>query len=94
VIAVAVKPGHAPSGLTAGSRVSVLVLPSLGQAGTVGGGGSAAAVVQAAATVVSVEQAGDQSGTSVVSLLLAAGDATRVASTTGDASLVQLGAGG
>ncbi|WP_430788110.1 SAF domain-containing protein [Actinoplanes sp. G11-F43] len=91
VIAVAVKPGRAPAGLTAGSPVTVLIVPVAGA-----GGGDAAglgAVVQARATVVSVEQAADQSGQQIVSLLLAGNDATKVASATGEATLIQLGAG-
>ncbi len=45
------------------------------------------------ATVVSVEQAADQSGQQIVSLLLAGSDATKVASAAGEARLIQLGAG-
>jgi hypothetical protein len=89
-IAVAVKPGHAPTGLTAGSPVTVLIVPAAGAAGDAPAGGPA---VQARATVVSVEQAGDQSGQQIVSLLLAGNDATKVASAAGEARLIQLGAG-
>jgi hypothetical protein len=89
VAAVAVKPGRLPSGLTAGSRVIVLVLPTANAAG----GGAGAQVVQAQATVVSVQTGGDLSEDTGVSLLLAATDATRVASVAGDVTLIQLGAG-
>jgi hypothetical protein len=91
VIAVGVKPGRAPAGLTAGSPVTVLMVPTAG----VGGGDAAGAgtVVQARATVVSVEQAADQSGQQIVSLLLSGNDATKIASAAGEAALIQLGAG-
>jgi hypothetical protein len=91
VIALAVKAGHAPAGLSAGTHVTVLVVPTAG--GTTGTASTATQVVSADATVVSIREAADQSGSSIVSLLLVAADATRVASTPGDASLVQLGAG-
>ncbi|MBG0569008.1 SAF domain-containing protein [Actinoplanes aureus] len=91
VIALGVKPGHAPSGLAAGTKVTVLIVPTAGAAGGVAT--SAGPVVHAKATVVSVEQAADQSGQQVVSLLLASADATKVASTVGEPSLIQLGAG-
>lgn len=91
VVAVGVKPGHAPAGLAAGARVTVLIVPTAGASG--GGQGSVGPVVQAQGTVVAVEQAADQSGQQVVSLLLPGADATTVASTVGDASLIQLGAG-
>ncbi len=91
VIAVGVKPGRAPAGLTAGSPVTVLMVPTAG----VGGGDAASTgtVVQARATVVSVEQAADQSGQQIVSLLLSGNDATKIASAAGEAALIQLGAG-
>lgn len=92
VIAVGVKPGHAPAGLTAGSHVTVLIVPTSNAPGTAAASGPSS-VVQADATVVSVEQATDQSGTLVVSLLLSGSAATKIASTAGEPSLVQLGAG-
>jgi len=92
VIAVPVKPGRLPSGLGAGSRVTVLAIP----AGAPGGIGVAAtatapALAQAGATVVSVQEAADQSGTTVVTVVLAAADAVRMASSSGDMTLVRLG---
>lgn len=84
VAAVAVKAGRLPSGLTAGSRVRVLVLA---------GSGAGTQVVQAQATVVSVQAGGEVSGDTGVSLLLAATDATLVASAAGEVTLIQLGAG-
>jgi SAF domain len=92
VIAVGVKPGHAPAGLAAGSHVTVLIVPTSNAPGAVASSGPSS-VVQAEATVVSVEQATDQSGTLMVSLLLGGSAATRIASTAGEPSLVQLGAG-
>jgi len=88
VIAVGVKPGHAPAGLAAGSHVTVLIVPAGTTPDT-----SPGAAVQADATVVSVQQATDQSGSLVVSLLLNGSAATRIASSPGEPSLVQLGAG-
>jgi hypothetical protein len=97
VIAVPVKPGRLPAGLGAGAKVAVLVVPGAAPGtapGTSGGGstgGQQAQVEKATATVVSVDAATDQSGATVVTLLLAAGDATRIASAAGDVALVQLG---
>jgi hypothetical protein len=93
VMAVGVKPGHAPAGLAAGNHVRVLILPTSGGGAPGSSTANATEVLQADATVVSVHEAADQSGTSVVSLLLSSSDATRLASTAGDVSLVQLGAG-
>ena len=93
VIAVPVKPGRLPSGLGAGAKVTVLVVAGTtpGTAPGSSSGGQQAQVEKATATVVSVEAAADQSGATVVTLLLAAGDATRIASAAGDVALVQLG---
>lgn len=96
VIAVPVKPGRLPSGLGVGAKVTVLVVPGTvpgAAAGTSGGssGGQQTQVEKATATVVSVEAAADQSGATVVTLLLASGDATRIASAAGDVVLVQVG---
>jgi len=92
VIAVPVKPGRLPAGLGAGARVTVLVVPGAipGGAATTAEGGRNQ-VEQATATVVSIEAAADQSGTTVVTLVLPATDATRLAATAGDVALVQLG---
>jgi len=94
VIAVPVKPGRLPAGLPAGAHVTVLVVPSGtpgGVTGTGSGQGGQPQTVQATATVVSVDVAADQSGTTVVTLVLSAGDATRVAAASGDVVLVRLG---
>lgn len=89
LIAVAVKPGRLPSGVTAGSHVLVLIVPTT----TAGGTESAPGVVQAEATVWSLEEAKDQSGDTAVSLLIAAADGRRLAAVVGDVTLVQLGVG-
>jgi len=93
VIAVPVKPGRLPSGLPAGAHVTVLVVPTGTPGGVTGSGGQGGQlhVEKATATVVAVEPAADQSGTTVVTLVLSAGDATRVASASGDVALVRLG---
>jgi hypothetical protein len=94
VIAVPVKPGRLPSGLSAGAHVAVLVVPSGAPGGVTGPGpgqGGQSQVEKATATVVSVEAAADQSGATVVTLVLSATDATRVAAASGDVALVRLG---
>jgi hypothetical protein len=88
VVAVGVKPGRLPSGVGAGSHVLVLVVAS-----NTGGTATSPQVVQAQATVWSLQAAGDQSGDSAVSLLIAETDGRRVASVVGDVTLVQLGVG-
>ena len=88
-----VKPGRLPSGLPAGAHVTVLVVATGTPGGVTGSSSSGGQpqVEKATATVVSVEPAADQSGTTVVTLVLSAGDATRVASASGDVVLVRLG---
>jgi hypothetical protein len=92
VIAVAVKPGHAPANLAPGTTVVVLVVPA--NAGQNQGddkdkdrGGGR----KATATVVSAVTGADQTGTQAVTLLLAANNAEQIASAAGDVSLVQVG---
>jgi hypothetical protein len=89
VMAVGVKPGRLPSGVTSGSHVLVLIVPTATAAGTE----STPQVVQAEATVWSLEEAKDQSGDTAVSLLIAAADGRRLASVVGDVTLIQLGVG-
>jgi hypothetical protein len=114
VVALAVKAGHAPNGLTAGLRVTVLIVSTSTSTGSgsgttstpatsttsaasatggVSGGEDVSRVVRADATVVAIREGSDQSGTTLVSLLLVAADAIRVACAPGDAALVQLGVG-
>jgi hypothetical protein len=96
VIALPVKPGRAPAGLTAGATVVVLVVPTnAGQNGASGAGGAKAddSSRRAVATVVSLSAGADQVGIQLVTLLLAADGAETVASASGDVSLVQIGPG-
>jgi hypothetical protein len=90
VIAVPVKPGRAPAGLSAGSRVVVLVVPANGPGQETGKNAGAR---RAVASVVSVSAGADQVGNQFVTLLLSADAAETVASASGDVSLVQLGPG-
>ena len=89
--AVAVKPGRAPDGLAPGMRVTVLIVPQI-QPGTAGTGG--AQTVRAEATVESVQQAADQAGALLVTVLTQTEAAQRIASASGEAALVQHGADG
>jgi hypothetical protein len=91
VVAVAIKAGHAPAGLTAGSPVTVLVVPTSGGSGS--GGPDQGKQVQERATVVTVS-ASNTSGVTVVSLLLTSSAALKVGSATGDVSLILQSAGG
>jgi hypothetical protein len=94
VIAVAVKPGRAPAGLTPGTTVVVLVVaPNAGQSnqGDDGKDKDRNGARKATATVVSVATGADQTGTQAVTLLLAADNAEQIASAAGDVSLVQVG---
>ena len=94
VLAVPVKTGHAPAGLAPGAAVKVIVVPTTGTAGTAGAVGTPAPagaggqVVSAEATVTAVQAAADQSGVTVVSLLMPASEAARVAAATGEPVIV------
>lgn len=90
VIAVPVKPGRAPAGLAAGSRVVVLVVPATGAGQDPS---MFAGARRAVASVVSVSAGADQVGTQLVTLVLAADAAETLASSSGDVSIVQLGPG-
>jgi hypothetical protein len=79
VIAVGVKVGHSPAGLAAGAAVLVVVVPIAG---------STDSPSQAPAVVRAVEPA-DTGGVTVVTLQLNTDAAVRIASVTGDVSLVQ-----
>jgi len=87
VIAVPVQAGHAPSALTKGSRVTVVVLPAGGQSGTVG------TPVRAEAMVYEIDADAGQPGTSHVTLMLSDADATRIAAAPGDAVLIMRATG-
>lgn len=91
VIAVAVKPGRAPAGLTPGTTVIVLVVPANAGQGQGDDKDKDRGQRKATATVVSVVTGADQTGTQAVTLLLAADSAEQIASAVGDVSLVQVG---
>lgn len=90
--AVAVKPGRAPDGLAPGMRVTVLIVPQI-QPGTAADTGGAE-TVRATATVESVQQAADQAGGLLVTVLTQTEAAQRIAAASGEAALVQHGADG
>jgi SAF domain-containing protein len=90
--AVAVKPGRAPDGLAPGMRVTVLIVAQI-QPGTAADTGGTA-TVRAEATVESVQQTVDQAGGLLVTVLTKSEAAQRIAAASGEAALVQHGAGG
>jgi hypothetical protein len=83
VVAVALKPGRVPAGLAAGSRVRIV---TVAQAATAETQGPPSAPVPA--VVAGVVEAVDGAGTSVVSLLAATDDATKVAGAGAELALV------
>ncbi|MFI9641423.1 SAF domain-containing protein [Micromonospora sp. NPDC051925] len=85
VVATALKPGRVPAGVTPGSHVLVVTVAKDGSPETPG---LPAAPVSVAATVVEVVPGVDGSGTTVVSLLLARNDATKLAGAGLELSLV------
>ena len=90
LVAVSVKPGHSPAGLTAGTQVIVLVVPTSSETNSAS---TNPAVLQTSATVYAIGTA-DSGGAIVVSLMATADDAKRIASAPGDAVLVVQGGGG
>lgn len=89
VIAVSVKPGRLPDGLSAGAPVLVLLVATPSTAD-----GSGSEVDQRAqATVVALGTA-DGTGTRPVTLLLTTADAVRVAASSGEVALVVQGRAG
>jgi hypothetical protein len=91
VIAVAVKQGRAPAGLTPGTTVVVLVVPPNAGQNQGDDKDKDRSGRKATATVVSAVAGADQTGTQAVTLLLAADNAEQIASAAGDVSLVQVG---
>jgi hypothetical protein len=89
VVALPVKPGRVPTGVTSGARVRVLIIATDTATAAAGAGQSAGVV----ATVVDVASNVGASGTVVVSLLLRAFDAG-IAAAGGEATLVLLGPAG
>ncbi|PWU50831.1 hypothetical protein DLJ47_23130 [Micromonospora sp. S4605] len=78
LIAVGVKTGRAPSGLTPGASVLVVIVPQ---------GAAVDSPPQAPAVVRAVDLT-DSSGITVVSLQMSAESAVRIASATGDVALI------
>lgn len=91
VASLAVKPGQYPQGLAAGAHVAVFVSPANtpGQSST----GGSAAQTRLSAVVLGVDPRGDGQGATVVTLLLDASDAGRLAGA-GGVVLMQTAAGG
>ncbi|WP_435818224.1 PAS domain-containing protein [Micromonospora matsumotoense] len=91
VIAVAVKAGRVPAGLSAGARVVILVAPTpdTGQAATSPPTAQTVEARRAEASVVGTSDA--EQGGHIVTLLLDEQRAQAVASAPGDVALVQLG---
>ncbi|MFY1614669.1 SAF domain-containing protein [Micromonospora sp. WMMD736] len=87
VIAVGVKAGKAPAGMTVGSRVTVLVVPPTAN------GSPAGQAVRASASVSAIEVP-DAAGLTAVSLLLSSDAALQVSLASGDVSLILQGSGG
>jgi hypothetical protein len=83
VLAVDVKPGHAPAGLEPGTPVLVLVT-----AVPPASGGPAPPPVSTTGSVIAVDLATDGSGDLAVSLLTSQIDAVALAADTGDVSLI------
>jgi hypothetical protein len=84
VVAVPVKVGRLPAGVTPGRLVLVVALAS----DTAAGPPEAAEPSPVPAMVVDVAAAGDGSGTTVVTLLLARPEAVRIAAAGGEVTLV------
>ena len=85
VVATALKPGRVPAGIASGSHVLVVTVAKDGSPEATG---LPAAPVSVAASVVEVVPGVDGSGTTVVSLLLARDDATKLAGAGSELSLV------
>jgi hypothetical protein len=77
IASLALKPGQYPQGLTAGARVAVFVSPgtAVGQTSSVSSGSAS----RLSAVVLGVDLRGDGQGSTVVTLLLDASDANRLA---------------
>jgi len=86
VVAVALKPGRLPAGLAVGSHARIVTVARETPAET--STTLPAAPVSVAAVVVGVTEGVDGAGTSVVSLLLAQDDATKVAAAGSELALV------
>jgi hypothetical protein len=85
VAAIALKPGRGPAGIAPGGHVLVVTVAKEGGPDEAG---PPAVPVSVPATVVEVAPGVDGSGTTVVSLLLARDDATKLAGTGSELALV------
>jgi hypothetical protein len=92
VASLAVKPGQYPQGLAAGAHVAVFVSAATTGGGQTSTGGSPAAT-RLSAVVLGVDPRGDGQGSTVVTLLLDASDAGRLAGA-GGVVLMQTAPGG
>jgi hypothetical protein len=91
---VALKPGQYPQGLAVGTRVVVYVSPTT-QSGTQPAPASPSTPARLPAVVLGVDLAGDGQGATVVTLLLDASDAPRLAAApAGGVVLMQTAPGG
>jgi hypothetical protein len=81
VSSLALKPGQYPQGMPAGARVAVFItdVPSAGDASTSPSRAAVAEPARLSATVLGVDPAGDGQGGTLVTLLLAESDASRLA---------------
>src|SRR6266508_4625894 len=93
VASLAVKPGQYPQGLAAGSHVAVFVSAANATGGTQTSTGAGTTTTRLSAVVLGVDPRGDGQGATVVTLLLDASDAGRLAGA-GGVVLMQTAPGG
>ena len=95
VASLALKPGQYPQGLAAGAHVAVFLSAANAPGGTSGqtSTGAAASQTRLSAVVLGVDPRGDGQGSTVVTLLLGASDAGRLAGA-GGVVLMQTAPGG
>ena len=93
VASLAVKPGQYPQGLAAGARVAVFLSAANATGGTPTSTGAGTTTTRLSAVVLGVDPRGDGQGSTVVTLLLDASDAGRLAGA-GGVVLMQTAPGG
>src|SRR6266511_3949638 len=93
VASLAVKPGQYPQGLAAGARVAVFLSAANATGGTQTSTGAGTTTTRLSAVVLGVDPRGDGQGATVVTLLLDASDAGRLAGA-GGVVLMQTAPGG
>jgi len=93
VASLAVKPGQYPQGLAAGARVAVFLSSANATGGTQTSTGAGTTTSRLSAVVLGVDPRGDGQGSTVVTLLLDASDAGRLAGA-GGVVLMQTAPGG